>query len=187
MELYTYLQEFENRYQHSNERGNIIQEKNELIRRWIEQQIEERGRFNLNNPFGERTCKVCGGTGEIYKFFRDVKTITCNKCKGMGNIEKPCLVCQGSGRYIKEEPPLKINVKCKFCDGLGKSYITCPVCKGRGKVKRLVIAPKIKSTTTCPSCNGLGFYRERQVFNPCIDRDSEIADRLVQLIIPQKE
>jgi len=183
--IHAYLQEFEKRYQHSNEKESIVQEKNNIVRRAVENQIKEKGAFHVDVPFGERTCKVCGGTGEIYKFFRDVKNVTCKRCNGKGNLEKPCLVCQGSGRYIREELPLRINVKCKVCSGLGKIYIICPICKGKGKVKKHVIAPKIKSTTKCPSCEGLGFYQEQeQEFNPCVDRNSEIAEQLTQLVIP---
>lgn len=185
--IYAYLQEFEGYYQHSNKK-EIIQEKNIMIRKLIENQIKEKGVFHVNAPFGKRTCKDCGGTGEIYKFFRDVKTITCPKCNGRGNFVKPCLICQGSGRYIREELPLRINVKCKHCGGVGKIYCICPTCKGKGKVKKHVIAPKIKSTTLCPTCEGLGFYQDQKKsehqFNPCVDRNSKIAEQLVQLIIP---
>lgn len=179
------LKDFEVNYHKCSspkERSELIFNKNEKVKDVIRKQIKENGAFQIQSPFGEKTCKVCGGTGEIYKFFRDIKTVTCLKCKGLGNIEMPCVTCKGTGRYIQEEPPLKINVACKVCNGQGKIYRICSTCNGKGRIKKFVIAPEIKSTTLCPHCQGVGFYHETKQFNPCIDKHSQVAEQLVQLL-----
>jgi len=72
------------------------------------------------------TCKSCSGSGAK----AGTSPVTCSTCNGMGKIkqvvttpfgqmstQKPCSVCGGTGKVIKEP---------------------CPDCKGKGKVRKAV-------------------------------------------------
>jgi len=150
----------------------MIDAKNLLLRPEIERQVEQNGKFTLNIPF-ETSCTSCCGTGERYKFFKKIIEVECKFCD-KGELIITCPACKGSGRYIKDTPDLKINVKCKKCNKVnektdeilvGKIKVKCRTCRGSGKFSKLVIDSYIKSTTYCKDCRGKGF-RYKKVKEP---------------------
>jgi DnaJ-class molecular chaperone len=126
-------------------------------------QIKEHGKFDLTDiiPFKD-ICESCGGSGELYKFFRNAATEPCRFCDD-GYVLITCRSCKGTTRYKKTQNSLNINVECNRCerdaDGkpTGKEKVKCRKCKGSGNFRKLVIAPKIESTTHCRECKGRGF------------------------------
>lgn len=135
----------------------LIKEKNFLLQNLIEFQMKNRFFFKINSPF-KRTCKVCKGTGEIYKFDKKVIDIKCPECNGQGIKEVKCPKCNGAGRFIKRwKGGGGVNVTCKHCKGFRKIKIKCLNCQASGKIKKTVTSHTIKSTTPCTKCKSLGF------------------------------
>jgi hypothetical protein len=99
--------------------------------------------------------------------------------KYLGKVVEDCISCNGTGRYVYEDPEFggKNDLKCKTCHGInidGKSKTTqiitkCKTCKGKRQIKIPVISPIIKSTTICRKCSGKGFVNtkpEKVPMNP---------------------
>lgn len=104
----------------------------------------------------------------------------------LGRVVENCESCNGSGRYIFEDPEFggKNDLECKTCHGINIDGISmhpvleqlttqiitkCKTCKGKRRIKIPVISPTIKSTTICRKCSGKGYVApkpERQPMNP---------------------
>jgi len=151
----------------------LTDSKNILLRSQIEGQISENGRFDLTIPF-EKICKDCSGTGELYKFFRKTVEVECRVCEGKGKLLVPCRSCHGTGRFVKQDKGLKINVVCKTCkadeskkiDGVYHVEVKCKKCKGKGTIRKVALDDKIKSTTFCKTCRGRGFEMPKKEVIP---------------------
>jgi hypothetical protein len=130
-----------------------------VICQLVTDQVADTKRFTLpENPFGEDTCHKCNGLGHKILFDRELSVRTCLKCDN-GKKIVPCKKCQ-NGRYIREKGDLKINVECKFCHGTKSREVKCRTCRGSSELRKMVITPKIKSTTPCKHCRELGFIDE---------------------------
>lgn len=168
----------------------FIDAKNLLLRPQVENQVEQNGKFELQIPF-ENVCPNCGGAGERYKFFKKMVEVTCKFCDE-GEAIINCPACKGTGRFVKDNGNLKIDVKCKKCNKtdtetgesepvlfdpetgdplVGKIKVRCRMCRGSGKFQKLVIDSYIKSTTYCRSCRGKGFKLVKEPDNPVISQD----------------
>jgi len=100
---------------------DLIKARNLLIQRLIEFQMSEKGRFEIE-PDLNNICPNCKGTGEIYKFKKEVISVPCKNCNGKGVIgEYNCLKCLGRGHISKIINLLKIDysTSCKECKGTG--------------------------------------------------------------------
>jgi hypothetical protein len=136
------------------------EDKLSVICQLITDQVADTKRFTLpEKPFGEDTCPKCNGLGHKILFDRELSVRTCLKCDS-GKKIVPCKKCQ-NGRYIRERGDLKINVECKFCHGTKSREVKCRTCRGSGELRKMVITPKIKSTTPCKHCRELGFIDEK--------------------------
>jgi len=180
---------------------SLTDAKNILLRKQVENQIEETGRFDLSGlvPFKD-ICKNCHGAGELYQFFRRSVEEDCRFCEGKKTITKTCKDCKGTGRYVKNDTDLKINVECRSCDKdpetgkpLGTKTEKCRACRGKGKFRKMRIAPKIEDTTHCRPCKGRGWKfvaperqpqpeREKNPLNPVLSADlaSKIKTTMVE-------
>jgi hypothetical protein len=110
-------------------------------------------------------CNVCGGTHKVNcsacKGKKKVN-LECTKCGGSGKLNtfngvKPCVGCNGQGRYN--------NVDCPKCKATGQTE-----CKARGCV-RPVPRPTFESFADaypCPLCRGRGSLM-RHVAYPCAE------------------
>lgn len=168
----------------------VIDAKNILLRLTVEKQIEQNGKFDLQIPFAN-ICPICKGAGETYKFFKEMVEVPCKFCDE-GEVIITCPACKGTGRFVKDNGDLKINVKCKKCNKedkesgesvpvvtdketgkplIGKIKVRCRMCRGSGKFQKLVIDSHIKSTTYCRSCRGKGFTQLKEPDNPVISQD----------------
>lgn len=156
------LQEFRNGLDDLNrdEIFSAIADKNDIFCQLIIDQVAENKRFELpENPFGEDTCGKCNGVGQKILFERELSVRVCLKCTD-GKRTVDCTKCQ-NGRYIREKGNLKINVECKFCYGTKQREVKCRTCRGTTELRKMVITPKIKSTTPCKHCRELGFTNEK--------------------------
>jgi hypothetical protein len=179
----------------------LVDAKNIIMRNMIKNIIKTTGGyFDMSEiiPF-EISCVNCRGTGELYNFFRDERTISCKHCdrdengRATGRRTITCPACKGSGKYQKRygsEPHHYQMVDCIKCDKdsegnpTGKYTFKCRPCQGSGTFKKMVIAPGFKSTTTCRVCDGRGFLSPKQAkrierkksmkapFTPVIDQDT---------------
>ena len=164
--------------------------KNICLRHKIEEMIEETGRFDLVIPF-EDVCKDCGGSGELYKFFRKTVEVECRVCEGAGKKVVKCKSCHGTSRFRKDDGKgLRINVLCKTCKGenmvddVSMVELKCKKCRGKGQVRKIALDAKIKSTTFCRTCKGRGFNLPKKAkppSNPVISAD--LADAIKDKII----
>lgn len=141
------------------DRNEILSAKDDklsVVCQLITDQVAETKRFSIpEEPFGEETCIKCNGLGHKILFERELSVRTCLKCD-KGKKIVPCKKCQ-NGRFIREKGDLKINVECKFCHGTKSREVKCRTCRGNSELRKMVITPKIKSTTPCKHCRELGF------------------------------
>jgi hypothetical protein len=169
------------------DRNEILSAKDDklgVICQLIIDQVAENKRFSLpEEPFGEETCTKCNGLGHKILFERELSVRTCLKCES-GKKIVPCKKCQ-NGRFIREKGDLKINVECKFCHGTKSREVKCRTCRGSGELRKMVITPKIKSTTPCKHCRELGFIDET-LFAIIDDtaKFEEAADQLLNALVP---
>lgn len=63
-------------------------------------------------------CSYCAGTGKAYSQMLK-EYVTCDACKGKGEIMQKCSYCAGTGKAYSQTL---------------KEYVTCDACKGRGEV-----------------------------------------------------
>jgi hypothetical protein len=141
----------------------LIQAKEVLLSRCYEHQVREHEKFVVQCPYDE-PCKRCGGTGAQFKWYKSERTKKCRCDNGKVNLGK-CFACDGSGRFMKEDHGLRLNLKCKKCNGTGERIVTCKFCRGKGRKTYLVLAPKIESFTICPSCHGFGYKPPQHIYN----------------------
>lgn len=141
--------------------------KSVILRSITEQMVAEHGKFNFEGliPYTE-ACIHCNGLGEKYKFFRETKDEDCKDCTGpehkdagKGYLFIKCRSCGGKKVYTKGKTP-KPCTRC-YKDERGKptgvERVRCRQCRGTSIFTKMVIAPKIKSTTHCHHCKGRGF------------------------------
>ena len=167
-----------------NEILSAKDDKLDVICQLIIDQVAENKRFSIpEKPFGEETCPKCNGLGHKILFERELSVRICLKCEG-GKKTVPCKKCQ-NGRFIREKGDLKINVECKFCHGTKSREVKCRTCRGSGELRKMVITPKIKSTTPCKHCRELGFIDEK-LFSIVDDtaKFEDAADQLLDTIVP---
>ena len=111
---------------------DLIKARNLLIQNLIEFQMSEKGRFEID-PILSNICSNCKGTGEIYKFKKDIIAIPCKICGGKGTTGKyKCFKCLGIGHIKRIVNLNKIDYSstCKECKGTGiksKSNLGTPV------------------------------------------------------------
>lgn len=135
------------------------EDRNGIVCQAIIDQVAETKRFEIpTKPFGEDTCPKCSGLGQKILFERELSVRVCLKCTD-GKRLIPCTKCT-NGRYIRDRGDLRINVECKFCHGTKQRNVTCRTCRGTTELRKMVITPKIKSTTPCKLCRELGFIDE---------------------------
>jgi len=162
------LTQFELKLKNTEDKSQLIEEKNFLLKNLIEMQMKKRHFFKINSPF-KNTCKVCNGTGEIYKFNKKMIEVKCPECDGEGSKEIKCPQCKGVGRFVKRwKSGGGINVECKHCHGTKVIKVKCIDCHSTGKIKKLVPDHKIKDTTPCSKCKGIGFItkpKKKKVYN----------------------
>ena len=169
------------------DRNEILSAKDDklsVICQLITDQVAETKRFSLpEEPFGEETCVKCNGLGHKILFERELSVRTCLKCDN-GKKIVPCKKCQ-NGRFIREKGDLKINVECKFCHGTKSREVKCRTCRGNGELRKMVITPKIKSTTPCKHCRELGFMDDN-LFAIIDDtaKFEDAADQLLSALVP---
>jgi len=77
-------------------------------------------------------CPECNGEGKVRKV---VRRVTCQTCKGTGQVHEICSKCDGDG-----------DIECKMCGGSGD--ISCKTCDGDGRVNNV----------ECREC--VGFYKK---------------------------
>ena len=140
---------------HGKVPGEIVSARDEVIRGYVDRQLEENGHFTIELPF-KNVCKACSGTGERYLFYWVPKRKPCKYCNH-GKIKVDCPKCNGTGRFITKDVDLRINVECRDCKGVGYTLKSCQNCLGSGKVK-VFVPDKIKEGTPCNKCNGLGIH-----------------------------
>lgn len=162
-----------------NEILTLKDDKLDIICQLIVDQVAEHKRFSIpEKPFGEETCPKCNGLGHKILFERELSVRTCLKCED-GKKTVPCKKCQ-NGRFIRDKGGLKINVECKFCHGTKFREVKCRTCRGSGELRKMVITPKIKSTTPCKHCRELGFIDEKLF--AIIDDTAKFEDAADKLI-----
>jgi hypothetical protein len=163
---------------------DAIADKNSIICQLIIDQVADNKRFEIPEKlYGDKTCPKCSGLGLKILFERELSVRTCLKCDH-GKKEIPCTKCQ-NGRFIREKGDLKINVECKFCHGTKTREVKCHTCRGTGELRKMVITPKIKSTTPCKHCHELGFIDdELMAILSDTAKFSDAADQLLECIIP---
>lgn len=138
------------------DKTQLIETKNFLIKNLIEIQMKKRHFFKISSPF-KNTCNVCNGTGEIYKFNKKIVEVKCPKCID-GKKEIKCPRCKGVGRFVKRwKGGGGINVECKHCKGTKTIKVKCIDCHSTGRVKKMVSDHRIKDTTPCSKCKSVGF------------------------------
>ena len=64
------------------------------------------------------TCPTCHGTGAI------------------GNSQKVCADCSGTGHQTRASGNMRFEVACQRCGGTGRLRTVCPTCGGEGRVRR---------------------------------------------------
>jgi molecular chaperone DnaJ len=64
------------------------------------------------------TCPTCHGTGAI------------------GNSQKVCADCSGTGHQTRASGNMRFEVACERCGGTGRLRTVCPTCGGEGRVRR---------------------------------------------------
>jgi hypothetical protein len=115
----------------------------------------------------EAPCNLCGGTHKVNCSACKGKmkvNLECTKCGGSGKLNtfngvKPCVGCNGAGRYN--------NVDCPKCKASGKTE-----CKARG-CTRAVPKPTFESFAEaykCRDCQGRGSLMRHVAF-PCEECD----------------
>jgi hypothetical protein len=162
-----------------NEILSLKEDKNDIVCQMITDMVAENKRFEIpEKAFGDDTCPKCNGLGIKILFDRELSVRTCLKCDG-GKKTVPCKKCQ-NGRYIRTKGDLKINVECKFCHGTKQREVKCRTCRGSGELRKMVITPKIKSTTPCKHCREMGFIDET-IF-AIIDDTLKYEDAAEQLV-----
>lgn len=88
---------------------------------------------------GTETCTDCSGTGQIEcSACGGIPVQSCSTCYGSGQIEQPCMTCNGSGF---DPCPFCFGGGCSFCGGTGNLMEPCFFCGGAG----------------CPDCGYSGF------------------------------
>jgi len=158
-------------------------------------EVAENGKFDHSVVPFDKPCKDCSGAGELWKFFKTTAETECKFCEGEGIRVIPCRACNETGRFVKTQANLKINVKCNKCNKkdestgvvlVGKIRVKCRSCRGSGIYRRLVIDSSIKSTTFCKTCKGKGFMykKEKEPTNPVLSED--IGKKLKDAVVPQE-
>ena len=131
---------------------------------------------------GSITCARCKGGGEVVVKDREPcptcsasdfsehkgqirKEVTCNYCRGLGQIKPTCGACKGKGRVRISHGGARLDsfARCDSCNGSGKGYQeSCPKCLGNRKIEMWQACPTCQgrgivvngSKTTCPVCDG---------------------------------
>ena len=68
-----------------------------------------------------------GGQHEV----RFQRHVLCDKCKGVGGEEIPCITCNGSGARVIYGPAMTVKTPCPACNGTGKMISrACNECQG---------------------------------------------------------
>lgn len=186
------LKEFRNGVKDLDDKNDIrstTEDKNDIVCTMLTDQVAESpiNKFVLpHKPFGDDTDPHCGGIGFKFLFDRELSIRVCLKCDGKGKKMVPCKKCQ-NGRYIHEKNGLRINLLCKFCNGTKMREVKCRTCRGTGELRKMVITPKIKSTTPCTHCHELGFI-DKRLFAVLDDtlKFEEAADQLLEALIPSE-
>ena len=112
--------------------------------------VKEKGHFDIKGkiPFDD-ICLKCHGLGEIFKFLRTAKTVTCRECSSSKEPGKMiCKACNGTKKYHNRE--------CFKCEGTGSRV--CYSCGGKRTVKINAIFHQFeKKPDHCHICKGRGF------------------------------
>ena len=153
-----------------------LQARDVLLKTLVEQMVAELEKFHIQIEDPSK-CPACLGTGNLYKFYKDVKRIPCRTCGGRGKLEHTCKKCGGSGKYYKSDKNLKLRLKCKYCNGTGTQETKCRSCFGKGYHLKFIIEPKVKTQIKCKRCSGLGF-KNSKLQNPVMS--PEVAKILVK-------
>lgn len=131
---------------------------------------------------GSVVCSRCKGSGEVVVKDREScptcsdgaiyghkgqirKEVSCNCCRGTGQIKPTCEVCKGKGRVRISHGGARLDSfeRCYNCSGSGKGYSeSCSKCLGDGKIEVWQTCPTCQgrgivvngSKTTCPVCDG---------------------------------
>lgn len=93
------------------------------------------------------------------------KEVSCNYCRGSGQIKPTCGACKGKGRVRISHGGARLDsfARCDSCNGSGKEYpASCPKCLGNRKIEMWQACPTCQgrgivvngSKTTCPVCDG---------------------------------
>jgi hypothetical protein len=176
------LKGFKDGVQELDDKNEILsskEDKNDVTAQLLIDQVAELKKFFIpTKVFGDDTCTACNGLGYKMLWHRELSVRTCLKCDG-GKKTVPCKKCQ-NGRYIRNKGDLKINVECKFCHGTKQREVKCRTCRGTGELRKMVITPKLKSTTPCKKCRELGFIDERLF--AIIDDTQKFEDAAEQLV-----
>jgi len=173
----------------------ITEAKNVVLRKMVETQILENGRFTFDEIPLKDSCIHCHGTGELYKLARKAVEEPCKKCEPdkdgnpSGKRKVKCRNCK-DGRFIKgsHDKGLVINVECKTCKGTTEVLVKCRTCRGKKIFKKMVLSGELESTTKCRYCDGKGFQTDAEKkksapANPVLD---EHLGRALKDAIPAK-
>ena len=102
---------------------DIMSAKNVLIRKLIEDMITTDGKFKIGPTPFKSPCTACSGTGELYRFFRQVVEVPCICNRGYIGKEKniKCSRCRGTGRVkiVVLDATIKSTTRCHKCGGVG--------------------------------------------------------------------
>ena len=171
----TALKSFRTKVNTTKQHVHLMESKNIIIRKWIEDQLQQNGRWSLSSPYQD-ACKKCNSTGEIYKL---------EKIK----FENVCTGCHGKGYkwvlYSNDEQQ-EINLVENRKNNLGNKFkVRCTTCLGKGiiseknwKSNSYKFTGKIYSSTKCPQCKGYGF----PFIPPNIIQNPVLTNRLAQII-----
>lgn len=174
-------------------KNEITESKNNLLLYLIEQQLEDKKKFDLKIPF-PNICKTCRGRGFHISFEVESLSLPCKSCDGSGIMTRPCTMCDGQGKYFihKASPngsDFQYEKTCRICKGTGRYLfkknskrsedVKCKQCLGKGVASKLVTTNKIKSTPPCEDCASTGQFIA-SVGNPVlsVEKGEEIKQNM---------
>lgn len=100
---------------------NLILAKHTLLRHIVCQEMKEQRYFSIVSPF-EKSCILCRGAGEIYKFDKHLVDVNCPVCAGKKEVDNAkCSRCIGTGKIKRAflTHTMKSTTPCKQCNELG--------------------------------------------------------------------
>lgn len=109
---------------------------------------------------------------EIEGVTREELSETCSVCEGVGDVERTCASCKGSGKCVRCEGEGKRRT------GIGDNTLHCTTCKGSGKCRDC--AGEGEHLSVCNACKGRGVKvltsyckARRDLFVQAINPDAE--------------